>query len=155
MLLGHWQEMKAIGQARNALDALAALLPDEADLIEGDTTRSVPIVDLEVGDVVLVRPGSRVPADGTIVDGSAELDESMITGESRPVARSIGERVVAGTVSTDSSIRGPGRRRGRRHGPGRHPAARRRRTSEPRAARRCSPTGSQPGCSTSPSARRW
>ncbi len=105
MLLGHWQEMKAIGQARNALDALAALLPDEADLIDGDTTRLVAAADLKVDDVVLVRPGSRVPADGTIVDGSAELDESMITGESRPVARSIGERVVAGTVSTDSSIR--------------------------------------------------
>ena len=97
--------MKAIGQARNALDALAALLPDEADLIDGDTIRSVAVVDLTVGDVVLVRPGGRVPADGSIVDGTAELDESMITGESRPVARSIGERVVAGTVSTDSSIR--------------------------------------------------
>ena len=105
MLLGHWQEMKAIGQARNALDALAALLPDEADLIDGDAIRSVAVVDLTVGDVVLVRPGGRVPADGSIVDGTAELDESMITGESRPVARSIGERVVAGTVSTDSSIR--------------------------------------------------
>ncbi len=105
MLLGHWQEMKAIGQARNALDALAALLPDEADLIEGDTTRTVPAANLKVGDVVLVRPGGRVPADGSIVDGTAELDESMITGESRPVARTIGGRVVAGTVSTDSSIR--------------------------------------------------
>ena len=105
MLLGHWQEMKAIGRARNALDVLAALLPDEADLIDGETTRSVRVRDLKVGDVVLVRPGSRVPADGTIVDGNADLDESMITGESRPVARSIGDRVVAGTVSTDSSIR--------------------------------------------------
>jgi Cu2+-exporting ATPase len=105
MLLGHWQEMKAIGQARNALDALAALLPDEADLVEGDTTRSVPAAQLRVGDVVLVRPGARVPADGAIVDGEAELDESMITGESKPVSRSVGDRVVAGTVSTDTSIR--------------------------------------------------
>jgi Cu2+-exporting ATPase len=105
MLLGHWQEMKAIGQAQNALAALAALLPDEADLIDGDTIRPVDVAHLQVGDVVLVRPGARVPADGTIVDGSAELDESMITGESRPVNRSVGGRVVAGTVSTDSSIR--------------------------------------------------
>src|SRR4051794_30630921 len=105
MLLGHWQEMKAIGQARNALAALAALLPDEADLIDGDATRAVPAGDLRVGDVVLVRPGARVPADGTIVDGEAELDESMITGESTPNSRSVGDRVVAGTVSTDSSIR--------------------------------------------------
>jgi Cu2+-exporting ATPase len=105
MLLGHWQEMKAIGQARNALAAIAALLPDEADLVEGDTTRSVSTAELRVGDIVLVRPGARVPADGTIVDGEAELDESMITGESKPVSRSRGDRVVAGTVSTDSSIR--------------------------------------------------
>ncbi len=105
MLLGHWQEMKAIGQAQNALAALAALLPDEADLVDGDTTRTVPAADLQLGDVVLVRPGGRVPADGIIVDGTAELDESMITGESKAVSRAAGDRVVAGTVSTDSSIR--------------------------------------------------
>jgi Cu2+-exporting ATPase len=105
MLLGHWQEMKAIGQAQNALAALAALLPDEADLVDGDTTRTVPAADLQLGDVVLVRPGGRVPADGIIVDGTAELDESMITGESKAVSRAAGDQVVAGTVSTDSSIR--------------------------------------------------
>ncbi len=105
MLLGHWQEMKAIGQARNALAALAALLPDEADLVDGETIRAVPAAALKVGDVVLVRPGARIPADGTIVVGVAEVDESMITGESKPVNRAIGDRVVAGTVSTDSSIR--------------------------------------------------
>ena len=105
MLLGHWQEMKAIGQAQNALAALAALLPDEAELVDGSTIRPVAASQLRVGDVVLVRPGSRVPADGTIVDGSAEVDESMITGESKPVNRTVGSRVVAGTVSTDSSIR--------------------------------------------------
>jgi Cu2+-exporting ATPase len=105
MLLGHWQEMKAIGQARNAMAALAALLPDEAELVDADSTRRVAVSELAVDDVVLVRPGGRVPADGTIVDGSAELDESMITGESKPVPHSQGERVVAGTVSTDSSIR--------------------------------------------------
>ncbi len=105
MLLGHWQEMKAIGQARNALDALAALLPDDAEVVDGDQVLTVPVGQLELGDVVLVRPGARVPADGTIVAGAAELDESMITGESKPVARTIGDRVVAGTVSTDSSLR--------------------------------------------------
>jgi P-type Cu2+ transporter len=106
MLLGHWQEMKAIGQARGALEALAALLPDEAERITADgTTELVPIDSLAAGDRVLVRSGARVPADGRIIDGEAELDESMITGESRPVAKSIGDRVVAGTVSTDSSLR--------------------------------------------------
>src|SRR5215217_3994409 len=105
MLLGHWQEMKAIGQARGALAALAELLPDDAELVDGDQIRTVALADLGVGDVVLVRAGGRVPADGTILDGGAEIDESMITGESRPVAKSSGDRVVAGTVSTDSSLR--------------------------------------------------
>ncbi len=105
MLLGHWQEMKAIGQARGALAALAELLPDDAELVEGDGVRTVALTELSVGDVVLVRAGGRVPADGTIIEGVAELDESMITGESKPVAKAIGDRVVAGTVSTDSSLR--------------------------------------------------
>ncbi len=105
MLLGHWQEMKAIGQAQGALAALAELLPDRAERIEDGEPVEVPIADLDVGDVVLVRPGGRVPADGVISDGEASLDESMITGESRPVRRSEGDRVVAGTVSTDRSIR--------------------------------------------------
>ncbi|MFI6241743.1 heavy metal translocating P-type ATPase [Micromonospora sp. NPDC050795] len=106
MLLGHWQEMKAIGQARGALAALAALLPDEAERVAADgRVEAVPVTGLRIGDVVLVRPGGRVPADGRVVEGSAELDESMITGESRPVARTTGDRVVAGTVATDSAIR--------------------------------------------------
>jgi len=105
MLLGHWQEMRAIGQAQGALAALAALLPDEAERVTDDGVETVPIADLAVGDVVLVRSGSRVPADGVIVEGAAELDESMVTGESRPVSRSTGDRVVAATVATDSAIR--------------------------------------------------
>ncbi|HYZ99546.1 MAG TPA: heavy metal translocating P-type ATPase [Acidimicrobiales bacterium] len=106
MLLGHWQEMKAIGQAQGALAALAELLPDEADRVDpGGNVTTVPIAELRTGDVVLVRSGARVPADGEIVDGEAELDESMITGESRPVPKGPGEAVVAGTVSTDSAIR--------------------------------------------------
>jgi P-type Cu2+ transporter len=106
MLLGHWQEMKAIMQAQGALAALAELLPDDAERIEpdGGVTR-VPVGELRPGDLVLVRPGGRVPADGAIVEGGAEMDESMITGESRPVLRSVGDRIVAGTVSTDSPIR--------------------------------------------------
>ncbi|MCU1356744.1 MAG: heavy metal translocating P-type ATPase [Acidimicrobiales bacterium] len=106
MLLGHWQEMKALGQAQDALAALAALLPDDAERIGSDgTVQKVAASDLRVDDLVLVRSGARVPADGEIAEGSAELDESMITGESRPVARAAGDRVVAGTVSTDSAIR--------------------------------------------------
>ena len=106
MLLGHWQEMKAIGQARGALSALAELLPDMAEIVAADgAIAELSVADLSVGDLVLVRPGGRVPADGTIEEGSASLDESMITGESRPIRRAGGESVVAGTVSTDASIR--------------------------------------------------
>ncbi|MFG2881457.1 copper-translocating P-type ATPase [Streptomyces sp. NPDC048297] len=105
MLLGHWQETKAIGQAQGALSALAALLPDTAEVVRAEGTGQVPVSELRVGDQVLVRPGGRVPADGTVVDGRAEVDESMITGESRAVARAVGDRVVAGTVATDSVLR--------------------------------------------------
>jgi P-type Cu2+ transporter len=105
MLLGHWMEMRAVGQASGALEALAALLPDEAERVTDGTTEKVTIEDLGEVDVVLVRSGGRVPADGEIVEGKAELDESMITGESKPVAKGAGEKVVAGTVATDSSIR--------------------------------------------------
>jgi P-type Cu2+ transporter len=106
MLLGHWQEMKAIGQAQGALAALAELLPDDAERVgpDGEVT-TVSLADLRRGDIVLVRSGARVPADGEIVEGDAELDESMITGESRPVPKSPGDKLVAGTVSTDSAIR--------------------------------------------------
>ncbi|HVM21011.1 MAG TPA: HAD-IC family P-type ATPase, partial [Egibacteraceae bacterium] len=106
MLLGHWIEMRAIGQAQGALAALAELLPDDAERVRQDgEVETVRVSDLTVDDVVLVRPGARVPADGTVVDGTADVDESMITGESRPVTRSVGDRVVAGTVVADSSIR--------------------------------------------------
>ena len=105
MLLGHWMEMRSIGQARGALEALAELLPDEAERVTDDGTETVSVTELEVGDVVLVRPGGRVPADGSIVEGQAEFDESMITGESKPVSKGEGDDVVAGTVATDSAIR--------------------------------------------------
>jgi len=105
MLLGHWQEMKALGQASGALEALASLLPDEAEIVEAQGPRSVALDTLEPGMLVLVRSGARVPADGVIEEGSAEFDESMITGESKPVSRGVGDTVVAGTVATDSSVR--------------------------------------------------
>ncbi|MDN6399895.1 MAG: heavy metal translocating P-type ATPase, partial [Brachybacterium sp.] len=105
MLLGHWIEMRSLAQTSSALDSLAALLPDEAERIEGDSLVTVDPADLRTGDLVLVRPGASVPADGTVVEGRADVDESMITGESRAVARTVGDRVVAGTVATDSSLR--------------------------------------------------
>jgi len=105
MLLGHWQEMRAIGQTSGALDALAALLPDEAEVVDGAEVHTVAVSELRPGDVVLVRPGGRVPADGRVIAGDASFDESMITGESRTVRRTSGDPVVAGTVATDNSVR--------------------------------------------------
>ncbi len=105
MLLGHWLEMRALGAASGALDALAALLPDAAEKVTDDGVVEVALGELVEGDVVLVRSGGRVPADGIVVDGQAEVDESMITGESRSVQRGVGDAVVAGTVATDSALR--------------------------------------------------
>jgi Cu2+-exporting ATPase len=105
MLLGHWIEMRSLAQTTSALDSLAALLPDEAERIVGEATETVAPSELRVGDTVIVRPGGSVPADGVIVDGAADVDESMVTGESRPVRRSVGDAVVAGTVATDSGLR--------------------------------------------------
>jgi Cu2+-exporting ATPase len=106
MLLGHWLEMRSIAQARGALTALAELLPDTAERLAADgSTETVGLADLAVDDIVLVRPGARVPADGIVADGRADVDESMITGESRSVAKEPGDRVIAGTVAAGGSLR--------------------------------------------------
>src|ERR1700680_695254 len=105
MVLGHWLEMRAISQARGALNALAALLPDTAERVSTAETQTVPLSELRAGDIVLVRPGARVPADGTVVEGAADVDESMITGESKTVPKAAGARVIAGTVASGGSLR--------------------------------------------------
>ena len=105
MLLGHWLEMRSLAETSSALDSLAALLPDEAERVEGDQIVTVAPAGLRLDDVVVVRPGASVPADGVIVDGTAAFDESMVTGESVPVQRGAGDRVVAGTIATDSGVR--------------------------------------------------
>ncbi|OQM83888.1 heavy metal translocating P-type ATPase [Rhodococcus sp. 66b] len=105
MLLGHWIEMRSLSQTSSALDSLAALLPDEAERVVGESVETVPTAALATGDLVIVRPGARVPSDGAVVEGSADMDESMITGESKTVRRTVGDQVVAGTVATDSALR--------------------------------------------------
>jgi Cu2+-exporting ATPase len=105
MSLGHWLEMRSIMQAQGALSALAQLLPDTAERVTSAGVEVVPLEALAVGDLVLVRPGTRVPADGTVAEGGADVDESMITGESRPVAKQLGDQVVAGTVAAGGSLR--------------------------------------------------
>jgi len=105
MVLGHWIEMRSISQAQGALQELAKLLPDTAVRIVADRTDTVLVSELHNGDLVLVRPGASVPADGVVRDGSSDVNESMITGESRPVPKAIGEKVIAGTVNGSGSLR--------------------------------------------------
>ena len=105
MVLGHWVEMRSISQAQGALKELAKLLPDTAVRLVGNRMETVAVSDLRVGDVVLVRPGASIPADGAVRDGSSDVNESMITGESRPVRKDVGARVIAGTVNGSGSLR--------------------------------------------------
>ncbi|MFD1512849.1 heavy metal translocating P-type ATPase [Halomarina rubra] len=106
MLLGHWIEMRSVRRASGALDELAKLMPDTAERItERGDVEEVAVADLTEGDVVLVRPGASVPADGEVVEGASSVDESMITGESRSVGKEPGDEVVAGTVNQDGSLR--------------------------------------------------
>src|SRR6267142_2047239 len=105
MLLGHWIEMRSITQAQGAVKELAKLLPDVATRIVGDREEQVPVAELREGDTVLVRPGSRIPADGVVRDGSSSVDESMLTGESKPVEKEAGDKVIAGTVNASGALR--------------------------------------------------
>jgi Cu2+-exporting ATPase len=105
MLLGHWIEMRSIDQASGALRELAKLMPDEAVRVHAGELETVPVSALRAGDVVLVRPGTTIPADGTVVSGSSSVNESMITGESRPVEKTEGDAVIAATINASGSLR--------------------------------------------------
>jgi Cu2+-exporting ATPase len=105
MVLGHWIEMRSIAQASGALKELTKLLPSTATRVTGDALEDVPLAELRVGDVVLIRPGGGVPADGVVVDGQSDVNESMITGESVPVTKKTGDNVVGGTVNGSGSLR--------------------------------------------------
>ncbi len=106
MLLGHWLEMRSITQAQGALQELAKLLPDMATRVAEDgSTEEVPAATLREGDLVLVRPGSSVPADGIVREGTSDVDEAMITGESRPVKKAADAQVIGGTVNGAGVLR--------------------------------------------------
>jgi Cu2+-exporting ATPase len=105
MLLGHWIEMRAVGRASAALTELAKLLPDTAERVVDHRTEEVSISELSDGDTVLIRPGARVPADGEVLEGESHVNESMLTGESRPVSKGAGDEVIAGTVNEEGALR--------------------------------------------------
>jgi Cu2+-exporting ATPase len=104
MLLGHWLEMASVAKAENALDAISKLLPDKAEKLINGRPKQVLVSELKVGDLVLIRPGSSIPVDGVIVDGSSSVDEAAITGESKPVTKSVNDGVIAGTGNQDGSL---------------------------------------------------
>lgn len=104
MLIGHWIEMKAVKGAAGALRELAKLLPDTAEVIRDGKPVTVSLSELKQGDLVLVRPGGRVPADGMVVEGDSEVDESLITGESRPIEKRKDTEVIAGSINGDGSL---------------------------------------------------
>lgn len=105
MLLGHWIEMRAINNASKALESLASLMPDTANRItENGETEEVQIDDIKVGDLLLVKPGEKMPLDGKIVKGKSQVDESMLTGESVPVEKSVGDEVIGGSINREGSL---------------------------------------------------
>jgi Cu2+-exporting ATPase len=105
MLLGHWLEMRAVKSARGALKELSKLLPDSAEVIKEGKTITIGIDELVLGDIILIRPGGKIPADGTITEGSSSLNEAIITGESKPVEKSVSDSVIAGTINGDGSLK--------------------------------------------------
>src|SRR6266508_3848734 len=106
MLLGHWLEMRSVRQASGALDVLAKLMPDTAEHIGPDgSTHTMPVSALKAGDMVLVRPGASVPADGEVVEGESDVNEAMITGESLPVKKTVRSKIIGGTINGSGSLR--------------------------------------------------
>lgn len=105
MLIGHWLEMRSILGASKALEALAALMPNEANLVQGNDTKKVKINELNQGDIILIKPGEKVPADGVIVDGESDLNESMLTGESKPVSKTVDDEVIGGAINGNGVIK--------------------------------------------------
>ncbi len=105
MLLGHWIEMRAVSGAQGALKELAKLLPDVAEVIRGESTKIVPLGELVVGDMMIIKPGGKIPADGLIIEGNSELNEAIITGESKPVSKKKGDSVIAGAINGDGALK--------------------------------------------------
>lgn len=104
MLIGHWVEMKSVTGAQGALKELSKLLPDTAEVFRGNKTKIISLTELKVGDVVLIKPGSKIPADGKVIEGQSNVNESILTGESRPVHKAQGSLVIAGSINDEGSL---------------------------------------------------
>lgn len=106
MLLGHWIEMRSVRRASSSLDELAKLLPDQAERLSTDgQTKTVAVSELAMGDLLLIRPGASIPADGEVIEGKSQINESMLSGESKPVSKAPGDRVIAGAINGEGSLR--------------------------------------------------
>ncbi len=105
MLLGHWLEMKSVLGASKALQLLVSMMPAEAHRISGDKVEDISLEDLLKGDIILVKPGEKVPADAIITEGESYLNESMLTGESKPVKKSVGSKVIGGSLNGNGSFK--------------------------------------------------
>ena len=105
MLLGHWIEMKSVMGASKALEKLAELMPSEAHLVTEDGVKDIKLNEIHKGDIILIKPGEKIPADGLIVEGESELDESALTGESKPVSKTIDDQVIGGAINIDGSLK--------------------------------------------------
>lgn len=105
MLVGHWIEMRSVLGASKALEALAALMPEEAHLVHDDHVMKVNVSELKKGNIILIKPGEKVPADGVITEGESDLNESMLTGESKPVTKTKGEKVIGGAINGNGAIK--------------------------------------------------
>src|SRR6185369_4465347 len=105
MLLGHWVEMKSIAGASRELELLVQLMPDDAHLVHGDHIMDVKTDSLKENDIILIKPGEKIAADGNITDGDSWIDESLLTGESKPVEKRKGDKVIAGAINGNGAIR--------------------------------------------------
>lgn len=105
MLLGHWIEMRSVSSAQGALQELSKLLPDNAEVVRGSEVIKIPVSELKIGDILLVRPGAKLPADGKVTEGTSTVNESMITGESKPIEKAVNSEVIAGTVNASGSLK--------------------------------------------------
>lgn len=104
MLLGHWIEMASVQGASQAVEALSTLVPNEAHRMRDGEIEDVPVSEIQAGDVILIRPGEQIPNDGEVIEGNTSVNESFLTGESKPVSKHVGDEVVAGSVNTDGSV---------------------------------------------------